>query len=414
MMSGVVVEFDHVWKKFRKGEIHDSLRDLIPAVTRSFFSSNHKQELDEQEFWALRDVSFQIKRGEVLGIIGPNGAGKSTILKLLSKILVPNKGRIAVKGRLSALIEVGAGFHPDLTGRENIYLNGTILGMKKQEIDRKLDEIIAFSGIEEFIDTPVKRYSSGMYARLGFSVAAHVSTEVLLVDEVLAVGDAEFQKKCLNKMDEASSGGRTVVFISHNLGAVQTLCPRAIELRRGQVAGEGPTQKVVQEYLSQLTSSTGNAFGANPHRTGDGRIRFVGARILADNGQASSSLISGRSATFEFEYENPYEIENANVNLTIYNHCGIAAVNMDMVLTNFTPKGLGKKGKFRCCVPNLPLPTGTYRVAVMVTALGRTADHISNALAFDVVASVFYASGRSPNAQYSACMLQHSWEHERG
>jgi homopolymeric O-antigen transport system ATP-binding protein len=412
-MSEVALEFDHVWKKFKKGEIHDSLRDLIPALTKSIFSRNNSGNLDAREFWALQDVSFQVRRGEVLGIIGPNGAGKSTILKLLSKILVPNKGHVAVKGRLSALIEVGAGFHPDLTGRENIYLNGAILGMKRQEIERKLDEIIAFSGIEDFIDTPVKRYSSGMYARLGFSVAAHVSAEVLLVDEVLAVGDAEFQNKCLHKMDEVSSGGRTVVFISHNLGAVQTLCRRAILLRGGRVADQGPTEQVVHEYLSHLAGSAGNAFGDNPYRSGTGRIRLMGARMLVDNGRPSSSLISGRPVTMEFEYENPSEVENANVNCIIYNHLGVAVANMDMNLTNFAPKGLGTRGIFRCNIPNLPLPTGTYRVVVAVTTLGETADHIPNALAFDVVASVFYPTGRSPNLQYSACMLQHCWQHER-
>lgn len=258
-MSEVAVEFDHVWKKFRKGEIHDSLRDLIPALTRGLFSRNQKQELREQEFWALKDVSFQVKRGEALGIIGPNGAGKSTILKLLSKILVPNKGQLYVRGRMSAVIEVGAGFHPDLTGRENIYLNGTIMGMKRQEIDRKLDEIIAFSGIEDFIDTPVKRYSSGMYARLGFSVAAHVDPDVLLVDEVLSVGDMTFQQRCLSKMGERIRAGVTVIFVSHNLQAVATLCPRALVFGRGEKVFDGVTEDALGAYLaaSQTSSAKG-------------------------------------------------------------------------------------------------------------------------------------------------------------
>lgn len=249
-MSEVAIEFDHVWKKFRKGEIHDSLRDLIPAIARSVFSSDDNQKLRKHEFWATKDVSFQVKRGEALGIIGPNGAGKSTILKLLTKILTPNKGRIQVKGRMSALIEVGAGFHPDLTGRENIYLNGTILGMKKQEIDRKLDEIIDFSGIEEFIDTPVKRYSSGMYARLGFSVAAHVDPDVLLVDEVLSVGDMSFQQRCLAQMGERIRAGVTVVFVSHNLQAVATLCSRALVFGRGEKLFEGITEEALAAYLA--------------------------------------------------------------------------------------------------------------------------------------------------------------------
>jgi homopolymeric O-antigen transport system ATP-binding protein len=247
-MSDVAVEFDHVWKKFRKGEIHDSLRDLIPALTRTLFYGNHKQDLQAQEFWALKDVSFQVKRGEACGIIGPNGAGKSTILKLLSRILESSKGQMHVNGKLSALIEVGAGFHPDLTGRENIYLNGTILGMKRQEIDRKLDEIIAFSGIEDFIDTPVKRYSSGMHARLGFSVAAHIDPDILLIDEVLSVGDFPFQTKCIKKMRDAVTKGVTVIFISHNIPSVIQLCPRAILMKKGEILKSGPSESVCRFY----------------------------------------------------------------------------------------------------------------------------------------------------------------------
>ena len=194
-----IIEFNHVWKKFKKGEKFNSLRDAIPNLFRSFSNGN---SLEKQEFWALQDVSFQITKGEVLGIIGPNGAGKSTILKLLSRIMKPNKGEMKINGRLSALIEITAGFHPELTGRENAYLNGTILGMRKKEIDAKFDDIVEFSGLREFIDTPVKRYSSGMYSRLGFSVAANMDPDILLVDEVLSVGDIAFQAKCAQKMRE--------------------------------------------------------------------------------------------------------------------------------------------------------------------------------------------------------------------
>ena len=210
-MTDIPLEFNHVWKKFKKGEKYDSLRDLIPAMTKRLFTGNHRGELQEKEFWAVKDVSFEVKKGETLGIIGPNGAGKSTILKLLSGILRPNKGEINVNRRLSALIEVGAGLHPDLTGRENIYLNGSILGMKKSEIDKKLDEIVEFSGLIDFLDTPVKRYSSGRYTRLGFSVAAHVEPEILLIDEVLSVGDMSFQQKCVGKMISCRNSGTTKI-----------------------------------------------------------------------------------------------------------------------------------------------------------------------------------------------------------
>ena len=240
-MSDIALRMEHVYKKFRKGEVYNSLRDLIPAVTGKMFRQRELNEDDKREFWALQDVSFEVRRGEALGIIGRNGAGKSTALKILSRVMKPTKGRMVVNGRLCALIEVGAGFHLDLTGRENIFLNGTILGMKKREIERKLDQIIAFSGLEDFIDTPVKRYSSGMYARLGFSVAAHVDAEVLIIDEVLSVGDHVFQQRCMERMREVLKNGTTVLFVSHNLKPVTELCHRAILLDLGRIVTSGPT-----------------------------------------------------------------------------------------------------------------------------------------------------------------------------
>ncbi len=248
-MSDVALEVQHVSKKFRRGEIYDSLRDLIPALTGRMFRARQDGSLDKRDFWALKDVSFDVKQGEAFGIIGDNGAGKSTMLKLLTGIMRPTEGRITVRGRLSALIEVSAGFHQDLTGRENIYLNGAILGLKRHEIAQRFDEIVAFSGLEAFIDTPVKRYSSGMFARLGFSVAAHVDPEVLLVDEVLSVGDYSFQRKCLERMDEVIRNGTTVVFISHNLRAVGNLCQRSLLLRSGVVSMIGETSDVLKKYL---------------------------------------------------------------------------------------------------------------------------------------------------------------------
>jgi ABC-type polysaccharide/polyol phosphate transport system ATPase subunit len=256
MSSPIALRVDNVFKKFKKGERHDSLRDLIPSITKRMarrIAGN--VQLQEMEFWALQGISFEVPQGEALGIIGHNGAGKSTLLKHLSGLMKPTRGRIQVAGRLSALIEVGAGFHQDLTGRENVFLNGVILGMSRAEIRRKFDEIVAFAGLEEFIDTPVKRYSSGMYARLGFSVAAHMEPDILIVDEVLSVGDYVFQAKGVAKMRAVLSSGCTVIFVSHNLRSMSDLCSRAILLRKGELIEDGPTSHVIRTYMEQIKTA---------------------------------------------------------------------------------------------------------------------------------------------------------------
>jgi ABC-type polysaccharide/polyol phosphate transport system ATPase subunit len=254
-MSQPAVVFDHVWKKFRRGERHDSMRDALTSLIKKPFTRVDRAALHEQEFWALKDVSFEVQPGEAIGIIGPNGAGKSTTLKLLTKILKPTKGRCHVRGRVGALIEISAGFHPDLTGRENVFLQGAILGMSRAETQRKLDSIIDFSGIRDFIDTPVKRYSSGMNARLGFAVAAHVDPDVLLIDEVLAVGDFAFQQKCYARLQEFRRSGAAIVFVSHNMQAIVSLCDKGILLRPGR----GPIVASVGEVAALYASPEGQA-----------------------------------------------------------------------------------------------------------------------------------------------------------
>lgn len=291
-MSEISVRADHVFKRFRKGEIYDSLRDLIPALTGQMFRRKGLAADDTREFWALNDVSFEVKRGEAFGIIGHNGAGKSTMLKLLSRIMQPTDGQVIVTGRLSALIEVSAGFHKDLTGRENIYLNGTILGMSRSEIRSKFDAIVEFSGLEEFIDTPVKRYSSGMFARLGFSVAAHVDPDVLIVDEVLSVGDFVFQQKCLARMNQIIDRGTTVLFVSHNLRAVGDLCQRGILLDHGRVAAMGEMHDVINSYMHGIRD-TGNEDDAK-----DSRIKNVVTRRRRDE---CVRFKSGEKASIDIE-----------------------------------------------------------------------------------------------------------------
>jgi ABC-type polysaccharide/polyol phosphate transport system ATPase subunit len=262
LLPSNAVTVEHVFKRFRKGELSTSLRDAVPALIRKLRPRDHSTVEDRRTFWALQDVSFEVPRGEAFGIIGRNGAGKSTVMKLLSRIMNPTTGTVEVSGRVSALIEIGAAFHPDLTGRENIFLYGVVLGMTRREIAARFDEIVAFSGLEEFIDTPVKRYSSGMYARLGFSLASHVRPEILIVDEVLSVGDYVFQQKCVERMHEVVRGGATVLLVSHDLKTVTDFCTRCLLLDKGRVISVGSPHEVIKGYLerfqSQKTMPTGD------------------------------------------------------------------------------------------------------------------------------------------------------------
>lgn len=266
------VEFQNVWKKFKKGEKFDSLRDAVPNFFKGLGKPKGDIPLSEREFWAVKDVNFTIPKGGVVGVMGPNGAGKSTVLKLLSGIMSPTKGKMVINGRLSALIEVTAGFHPELTGRENVYLNGTILGMKRKEIDSKFDEIVEFSGVSDFIDTPVKRYSSGMYSRLGFSVAAHMDPDILIVDEVLSVGDVSFQSKCAQKMRELLASGATILLVSHQISMIQSLCKRVILLNQGQLIMDGPTEEVIPHYQN-ITFKKNEADFKNKMKSEEGRVK---------------------------------------------------------------------------------------------------------------------------------------------
>jgi len=310
-MSNTSLAFQGIWKKFTRGERFDSLRDLIPSMGRWLFSSNHRDQLQKKEFWALRDVSFELPRGEALAIIGPNGSGKTTALKLLSGILKPNLGSIFVKGRLGALIELGAGFHPDLTGRENIYLNGTILGMKRAEIERKFDEIVEFSGLSEFLDTPVKRYSSGMFARLGFSVACHVDPDILLVDEVLSVGDYHFRQKCFDKMHEFTRKGTSVVFISHDMTAVGSLCQRALVLRKGEMLFLGDVASAIQRY-----------HGLYDEEPSSENVELIEARLTSASGEERDVFEPGEAVTLSVTLRAVKQIRDAHAAILIHSADG--------------------------------------------------------------------------------------------
>jgi len=358
-MSDVALRMEHVFKKFRKGQVYNSLRDLLPALTGRMFQHPELNENDRREFWALQDLFFEVKRGEAFGIIGHNGAGKSTALKILSRIMKPTKGSLFVQGRLSALIEVSAGFHQDLTGRENIYLQGTILGMTRREIDSKLDQIIAFSGIEEFIDTPVKRYSSGMCARLGFSVAAHVDPEVLLVDEVLSVGDWAFQRKCIERMNEIIRGGATVLLVSHNLATVADFCHRCLLLHKGQTLTTGPAREVISAYLNRSNKARDDDPNLGP-------ITISSVRVRNEQGSCSH-FHAGQKAWIDVELAARRPCSNLSVVLYLKNE-----QLQDVFYTSTTELGSGEFSLdhgdgFRCSFElNLNLVGGIYYLTVLV------------------------------------------------
>ena len=311
-MSNMVIQVDNLWKEYRLGAInhHTLSRDLQSWWARVRGKEDPNSQIGsgitqvtqpDDRFWALQNVSFEVKQGDILGIIGRNGAGKSTLLKILSQVTSPTRGEVRYKGRIASLLEVGTGFHPELTGRENIFLNGAILGMNKAEIHSKLDEIVAFAEMERFLDTPVKRYSSGMYVRLAFAVAAHLEPEILIVDEVLAVGDAQFQKKCLGKMEDVVREGRTVLLVSHNMGVINRLCQTCIFLRNGQIASTGPSAQIVEEYIQ--TGFTGQAaevaFSGGEHDD----IQFVSARLERADGTMSSIFRSDEDVRVQVTYK---------------------------------------------------------------------------------------------------------------
>jgi lipopolysaccharide transport system ATP-binding protein len=327
-MSDTVIRVKNLSKKYilghQKQEGYLTLRDTISNSAKSLLkpfqgSKSKVSNPNSEEFWALRDVSFEIKQGDRLGIIGRNGAGKSTLLKILSRIVEPTSGQIGIKGRVASLLEVGTGFHPELTGRENISLNGAILGMSKAEINRKFDEIVAFAEVEKFLDTPVKRYSSGMYVRLAFSVAAHLEPEILIVDEVLAVGDAQFQKKCLGKMESVGKEGRTIIFVSHSMGAITTLCDNVIFLEKGKVREIGEVNKIANIYLSELFNNSDNDL-SQLRLPGMGKeILFSDIQLVSDN---ESNLFFGEDLNFDLKIRSSINMNNLILGVSLYNNAG--------------------------------------------------------------------------------------------
>ena len=425
MSSEVAIRVENLAKRYRYGgtaPLSQNLRADITDWLRGMLRRNsdhhptlhevHEKHLDEspEYFWALKDVNLEIKQGEVVGIIGRNGAGKSTLLKILSRITPPTAGKMTYRGRMASLLEVGTGFHRELTGRENIFLNGSILGMKRSEIASKLDEIIAFAEVEKFIDTPVKFYSSGMYVRLAFAVAAHLEPEILLVDEVLAVGDAAFQKKCLGKMGDVAKQGRAVLFVSHNMGAIEALCSTGLVLDKGSVVAEGPTDSAVSKYLELMSSvSRSETLEKRTDRQGDGSVR-VKSISVEDLSGGAIHCTSRLKVTIDYKSEVPLSRPTFLVGIYDIRNIGLYLLNSDAV--GGLPEVLPPSGRVVCVTEPMNLTPGACHVNVAVQKGPLMADYIPSATQFDVETEALF-SGKVPPRSWVLCLLPHKWQLEK-
>ena len=409
-VTDIAIRVEHLSKLYHIGKLqhrHDTLREALAGS----FKRADAQGTDDL-LWALRDISFDVRRGEVIGIIGRNGAGKSTLLKILSRITEPTEGRAEIHGRVGSLLEVGTGFHPELTGRENIFLNGAILGMHRAEITRKFDEIVAFAEIEKFLDTPVKRYSSGMYVRLAFAVAAHLEPEILLVDEVLAVGDAAFQKKCLGKMGDVAKEGRTVLFVSHNMASIEVLCRRAVVLQHGAISYLGPADQAVESYMAALEQQ-------KPVALVDRRdcVRPLGRcsdhkKVLAQDaaGAVRDQLQCGRPCAFVLEYQSERRLQASEIMFAVsINTKGVHLFTMSTEYSPVSDGGPPASGAMVCRLPVPPLSPGVYQINVICRVGGAIEDWVKDAMVLSVVEADYFGTGRLPPDSHPGLLVSQEW-----
>jgi len=395
-MSDAAIQVEGLGKKYllhhQAGGRHRyvALRDVLAGKFKGLFNWKSKSGNPKlEEFWALKDVSFEVKQGEAVGIIGRNGAGKSTLLKLLSRITEPSEGRFELEGRVASLLEVGTGFHPELTGRENIFLNGAILGMHRAEIKKKFDEIVAFAEVEKFLDTPVKHFSSGMYMRLAFAVAAHLEQEIMVVDEVLAVGDAAFQKKCLGKMKDVSQSGRTVLFVSHNMDAISRLCASSLYLVKGELKMMGETQRVIKAYSEHSRQTAGEIdLTPLPRRfEGNGAGQLLRLRGVQSDTAGAWCYEYGTPLEFSVEFSVSRPIEAPEIGYSIFSITGTELVSATTCQEHTIDRLLPGRYMMRIAIPDLCLNPGAYVLALGIGSLGRSVDHILEASQIEIIPS---------------------------
>jgi len=423
-MSNTVIKVENLGKQYRLGEVgtgtlsHDlnrwwaNIRGKEDPFAKIGDTNDRSRKGESQYVWALKNIDFEIKAGEVLGIIGRNGAGKSTLLKILSKVTKPTYGKIFTKGRIASLLEVGTGFHPEMTGRENIFLNGAIMGMTHLEIRSKFDEIVDFAGVERYIDTPVKRYSSGMYVRLAFSVAAHLNSEILVIDEVLAVGDAEFQKKCLGKMGDVSkSEGRTVLFISHNMASIQNLCTRGLLMDKGGIKLEGDIPSTIDGYLNVLNAESSINISDRMDRIGNQIIRFYKVELRDQSSALVNSFITGNPAKMILFYETSAGLKNVDFSMGILDHFGdqICSVTYELC-TGSTFETTSSLESIEITFPKLNLVAGNYSLTLFSKVGSEIADWITNAFKFNVEAGDFYGSGKTLDRTQALFLADVQWK----
>lgn len=414
-MSKPIVEIKNISKKYQLGESfgYGNLREEFVNSVKGIFKS--KPEEDENTLWALKDVSFEVNEGDVVGIIGRNGAGKSTLLKILSRITEPTSGEIKLRGRVASLLEVGTGFHPELTGRENVFFNGALLGMTKYEIKAKFDEIVAFAEIDKFIDTPVKRYSSGMYVRLAFAVAAHLEPEILVVDEVLAVGDLTFQKKCLGKMEDVSKQGRTVLFVSHNMEAVERLCKRAVLLNQGAVVSDNEVKKVIDFYFeSNLNHSTSVPLKDRRDRVGEGGLRFTDFYFEDKNENKIKTLKSGEELNMVIDYECLNEKDGEFiVAVGIKSMTGTLITDMSNIFSGHLWNEIPMNGRIRCKLPKLGLNSGYFTFSIIARVNGVIEDFVNEVDLFFVSQGDFFETSLKQANVSGEVLFEQEWNIEK-
>ncbi|MEK6279297.1 MAG: ABC transporter ATP-binding protein [Acidobacteriota bacterium] len=409
-----IIRVDNLSKRYRIGALQRSYFSARESLMNSLVApfQRRRSEAESSVVWALRDVSFAVQPGEVVGIIGSNGAGKSTLLKILSGITKPTVGRAELYGRVSSLLEVGTGFHPELTGRENVFLNGAILGMRREEVKRHFDSIVAFAEIAPFIDTAVKHYSSGMYVRLAFAVAAHLEPEILIVDEVLSVGDAQFQRKCLGVMDQAAHTGRTVLFVSHNLSAVNHLCRRGIVMVAGRIKFDGTQTEAVANYLTGYNEIV--SLRDRTDRAGSGEMRVVAVSINDAQGRALDEAVSGQEIDICLDYESAQGFQSSRViaGICIKTQLDAPVFLQHNRLTRVEWGALPARGSLICRIPKLPLPPSNYRLTFSLMDGSNYLDTMDNAFELKVAEGDFFGTGEVPPATHGCCLVEAEWRLE--